>query len=173
MGIFSWLWPFGKKKEEVIEKPEYMDEYVSRYRRLEEVKKSNSLFVPETASERVLRLDKERREARIEELSRARQSSRHSYVGHSSSIDRGVADRGMDMLGGVAAGYAIGSMMNSGDHRSSSSNYESSYSGGDYSGGGSSDSWSDSWRYRDWETDRKSTRLNSSHSAKSRMPSSA
>ena len=31
----------------------------------------------------------------------------------------------------------------------------------------------DSNRYRDWETDRKSTRLNSSHSAKSRMPSSA
>ena len=30
-----------------------------------------------------------------------------------------------------------------------------------------------SWLYRDWETDRKSTRLNSSHSAKSRMPSSA
>ena len=29
------------------------------------------------------------------------------------------------------------------------------------------------FRYRDWETDRKSTRLNSSHSAKSRMPSSA
>ena len=28
-------------------------------------------------------------------------------------------------------------------------------------------------RYRDWETDRKSTRLNSSHSAKPRMPSSA
>ena len=28
-------------------------------------------------------------------------------------------------------------------------------------------------QYRDWETDRKSTRLNSSHSAKSRMPSSA
>ena len=28
-------------------------------------------------------------------------------------------------------------------------------------------------RYRDWETDRKSTCLNSSHSAKSRMPSSA
>ena len=27
--------------------------------------------------------------------------------------------------------------------------------------------------YRDWETDRKSTRLNSSHSAKSRMSSSA
>ena len=27
--------------------------------------------------------------------------------------------------------------------------------------------------YRDWETDRKSTRLNSRHSAKSRMPSSA
>ena len=27
--------------------------------------------------------------------------------------------------------------------------------------------------YRDWETDRKSTLLNSSHSAKSRMPSSA
>ena len=32
---------------------------------------------------------------------------------------------------------------------------------------------SKSTRYRDWETDRKSTRLNSSHSAKSRMPSSA
>ena len=32
----------------------------------------------------------------------------------------------------------------------------------------------DEWGwYRDWETDRKSTRLNSSHSAKSRMPSSA
>ena len=31
----------------------------------------------------------------------------------------------------------------------------------------------DKARYRDWETDRKSTRLNSSHSAKSRMPSSA
>ena len=30
-----------------------------------------------------------------------------------------------------------------------------------------------SGKYRDWETDRKSTRLNSSHSAKSRMPSSA
>ena len=152
MGIFSWLWPFGKKKEEVIEKPEYMDEYVSRYRRLEEVRKSNPPYIPsvkqlyaaETATERVLRLDKERREARIEELSRARQSSRHSYVGHSSSIDRGVADRGMDMLGGVAAGYAIGSMMNSGSDHHSSSNYESSYSGGDYSGGGSSDSWSDS-----------------------------
>ena len=33
------------------------------------------------------------------------------------------------------------------------------------------DTWADF--YRDWETDRKSTRLNSSHSAKSRMPSSA
>ena len=45
--------------------------------------------------------------------------------------------------------------------------------------------WTDQWAmdgqvtgyiwaiYRDWETDRKSTRLNSSHSAKSRMPSSA
>ena len=31
----------------------------------------------------------------------------------------------------------------------------------------------DTLLYRDWETDRKSTRLNSSHSAKSRMPSSA
>ena len=31
----------------------------------------------------------------------------------------------------------------------------------------------DDMGYRDWETDRKSTRLNSSHSAKSRMPSSA
>ena len=34
-------------------------------------------------------------------------------------------------------------------------------------------SMSDMVAYRDWETDRKSTRLNSSHSAKSRMPSSA
>ena len=29
------------------------------------------------------------------------------------------------------------------------------------------------FKYRDWETDRKSTRLNSSHSGESRMPSSA
>ena len=29
------------------------------------------------------------------------------------------------------------------------------------------------FRYRDWETDRKSTRLNSSHEIPSRMPSSA
>ena len=28
-------------------------------------------------------------------------------------------------------------------------------------------------RYRDWETDRKSTRLNSSHEIPARMPSSA
>ena len=28
-------------------------------------------------------------------------------------------------------------------------------------------------KYRDWETDRKSTRLNSSHEIPSRMPSSA
>ena len=28
-------------------------------------------------------------------------------------------------------------------------------------------------KYRDWETDRKSTRLNSSHVTRSRMPSSA
>ena len=28
-------------------------------------------------------------------------------------------------------------------------------------------------QYRDWETDRKSTRLNSSHITRSRMPSSA
>ena len=33
--------------------------------------------------------------------------------------------------------------------------------------------WYETTGYRDWETDRKSTRLNSSHSAKSRMPSSA
>ena len=33
--------------------------------------------------------------------------------------------------------------------------------------------WRKKEAYRDWETDRKSTRLNSSHSAKSRMPSSA
>ena len=31
----------------------------------------------------------------------------------------------------------------------------------------------DNMDYRDWETDRKSTRLNSSHSGESRMPSSA
>ena len=33
----------------------------------------------------------------------------------------------------------------------------------------------DRWKiaYRDWETDRKSTRLNSSHITRSRMPSSA
>ena len=31
----------------------------------------------------------------------------------------------------------------------------------------------DFWPYRDWETDRKSTRLNSSHRSLSRMPSSA
>ena len=36
---------------------------------------------------------------------------------------------------------------------------------------GINDDWA--YGYRDWETDRKSTRLNSSHSAKSRMPSSA
>ena len=36
-----------------------------------------------------------------------------------------------------------------------------------------SETQADSQPYRDWETDRKSTRLNSSHSAKSRMPSSA
>ena len=29
------------------------------------------------------------------------------------------------------------------------------------------------YNYRDWETDRKSPRLNSSHSGESRMPSSA
>ena len=33
------------------------------------------------------------------------------------------------------------------------------------------DQWAGS--YRDWETDRKSTRLNSSHRSLSRMPSSA
>ena len=31
----------------------------------------------------------------------------------------------------------------------------------------------DNYAYRDWETDRKSTRLNSSHRSLSRMPSSA
>ena len=35
------------------------------------------------------------------------------------------------------------------------------------------DYWIDSSGYRDWETDRKSTRLNSSHLKLSRMPSSA
>ena len=38
---------------------------------------------------------------------------------------------------------------------------------------GNSAAAADACKYRDWETDRKSTRLNSSHSAKSRMPSSA
>ena len=33
--------------------------------------------------------------------------------------------------------------------------------------------WANWLLYRDWETDRKSTRLNSSHSRASRMPSSA
>ena len=33
--------------------------------------------------------------------------------------------------------------------------------------------WLDDLTYRDWETDRKSTRLNSSHITRSRMPSSA
>ena len=33
--------------------------------------------------------------------------------------------------------------------------------------------WQKHFYYRDWETDRKSTRLNSSHSGESRMPSSA
>ena len=33
--------------------------------------------------------------------------------------------------------------------------------------------WKSDSPYRDWETDRKSTRLNSSHSGESRMPSSA
>ena len=36
-----------------------------------------------------------------------------------------------------------------------------------------SDDSFDTVLYRDWETDRKSTRLNSSHSGESRMPSSA
>ena len=146
MGIFSWLWPFGKKKEEV-EKPEYMDEYVSRYRRLEEIKSTGphvpsvkQLYAAETATERALRLDKERREARIDELSKVRARSRggSDYQSNNSSISDHVASG----LAGAAIGYAVGSMMS--DNSSSSSNYESSYSGGDYSGGGSSDSWSDS-----------------------------
>ena len=33
--------------------------------------------------------------------------------------------------------------------------------------------WKYNYNYRDWETDRKSTRLNSSHITRSRMPSSA
>ena len=35
------------------------------------------------------------------------------------------------------------------------------------------DEWEKEKQYRDWETDRKSTRLNSSHRSLSRMPSSA
>ena len=35
------------------------------------------------------------------------------------------------------------------------------------------DSYIQDTYYRDWETDRKSTRLNSSHITRSRMPSSA
>ena len=46
------------------------------------------------------------------------------------------------------------------------------YSGGAERGVLSCKSVSDAG-YRDWETDRKSTRLNSSHSGESRMPSSA
>ena len=42
-----------------------------------------------------------------------------------------------------------------------------------YSGTSGVSGYSGTSGYRDWETDRKSTRLNSSHSAKSRMPSSA
>ena len=39
--------------------------------------------------------------------------------------------------------------------------------------GTTGDSYDNALAYRDWETDRKSTRLNSSHSGESRMPSSA
>lgn len=141
MGIFSWLWPFGKKKEEV-EKPAHMDEYVSRYRRLEEIKQTNTRYYEptgETATERANRLDKDRREERIAMLSQKRQVSRN--IGSSSS-SRSAADRGMDMLGGAAIGYAVGSMLN--DRGGSSSSYsssESSYGGGDFSGGGSDGGW--------------------------------
>ena len=38
---------------------------------------------------------------------------------------------------------------------------------------GDGSDWGIKLEYRDWETDRKSTRLNSSHSGESRMPSSA
>ena len=48
------------------------------------------------------------------------------------------------------------------------SKFESAYRNANAAGVPVGASW-----YRDWETDRKSTRLNSSHSAKSRMPSSA
>ena len=41
-----------------------------------------------------------------------------------------------------------------------------------YSQGLAMEYW-DYTNYRDWETDRKSTRLNSSHITRSRMPSSA
>ena len=44
---------------------------------------------------------------------------------------------------------------------------------GETTTGGTTNAGDNSAAYRDWETDRKSTRLNSSHSAKSRMPSSA
>ena len=43
-------------------------------------------------------------------------------------------------------------------------------SAGAYTPGATPGPWAP---YRDWETDRKSTRLNSSHSGESRMPSSA
>ena len=45
--------------------------------------------------------------------------------------------------------------------------------GGDGGGDGGDGGGSGGDSYRDWETDRKSTRLNSSHEIPSRMPSSA
>ena len=45
--------------------------------------------------------------------------------------------------------------------------------GGLFSSGGSHYAARKQLQYRDWETDRKSTRLNSSHRSLSRMPSSA
>ena len=42
-----------------------------------------------------------------------------------------------------------------------------------YQGGATLDLSQNNPPYRDWETDRKSTRLNSSHITRSRMPSSA
>ena len=57
----------------------------------------------------------------------------------------------------------INRMVNSGDIQATGKSYVIDLTAMGY----------DKKAYRDWETDRKSTRLNSSHSAKSRMPSSA
>ena len=70
----------------------------------------------------------------------------------------GEADAGLGGGGGGDLGGGLGGETGGGE----AAGGEGEAAGGEKEGG-----------YRDWETDRKSTRLNSSHSAKSRMPSSA